>query len=63
MSKYLFTIWLSCFSFISVAQIIQDINLPIGQMNNPSSIQACNDKGFFVAGKQSVGLTGYFKTE
>jgi hypothetical protein len=46
-----------------VAQIIQDINLPIGQMNNPSSIQACNDKGFFVAGKQSVGLTGYFKTE
>jgi hypothetical protein len=45
------------------AQIIQDTNLPNGLMNNPSSIKAANDKGFVIAGNQSVGLTGYFKTE
>jgi hypothetical protein len=44
------------------AQIIQNINLPNGFMNNPSSIKAANDKGLFVFGNQSVGLMGHTRS-
>jgi hypothetical protein len=56
MSKYFFTIWLSSFSFISVAQIIQDISISSGTLNAPSSIQSTNDNGFIVAGNNCLGL-------
>jgi hypothetical protein len=45
------------------AQIIQDINLPNGLINNPRSIQATSDNGFIISGNNSLGLTGYFSTE
>jgi hypothetical protein len=44
------------------AQIIQDTNLPNGLMDNPSTIQAYNDNGFFIAGNEANLLTGGTKT-
>jgi hypothetical protein len=45
------------------SQIIQDINLPNGTMNNPRTIQATNDNGFIVTGDSALGITGYFSSK